>query len=382
MELKLAEVFQDGMVMQRQKPIRLFGTAERGVTVTVFWNNERIAHREIPAGHFCIELPAQEAATDGTLTLETAGGERITLNHVDIGEVFLAGGQSNMEFPLRYDRGCEALCRNADAHFRFFNVGRYAFPGERTEHLKPEEPYWNRWMRFESGDAPYFSAVAAFFGKELREALPEVPVGIIGCNWGGTSASSWLDPNELSGELKIYRDEYEEAIRGLDLAKYKKAQARIRRQTYSTHGNAAQEKTMRIEATKPVNARQRALMQIFEKMQKVGPESEKRPGGLYETMLCTIVPVTLRGILFYQGESDDSHAEFYDVLLTRLIACWRRDFMDEALPFFFVQLAPFESWMSTTGEPYPLLREKQQIVEDTVGRAHVPYQHHGQRQPL
>ena len=97
----------------------------------------------------------------------------------------------------------------------------------------------------------------------------------------------------------------------------------------------------------------------------IGPRSEKRPGGLYETMLKKIAPYTARGVLWYQGENDEAHADIYDVVLERLIACWR-ELWGEKLPFLIVQLAPFEYWTEEGRMIFPMIREKQEQVSRHV----------------
>lgn len=97
-----------------------------------------------------------------------------------------------------------------------------------------------------------------------------------------------------------------------------------------------------------------------------GPKSELRPCGLYESMLRQVAPYTIRGFLFYQGETDgDNHPELYRTIFPALIGCFRSLWQEE-LPFLFVQIAPFGSWMQSTGEPYTAIREAQQLVSETA----------------
>lgn len=90
----------------------------------------------------------------------------------------------------------------------------------------------------------------------------------------------------------------------------------------------------------------------------IGPYHQNRPGGLYEYMLKTIAPFPVSGVLWYQVESDETHAEIYKGVLSDMIDCWR-ELWKCTLPFFCVQLAPFEVWLAATGERFPVLRQQQ-----------------------
>lgn len=96
-----------------------------------------------------------------------------------------------------------------------------------------------------------------------------------------------------------------------------------------------------------------------------GPHHHYRPGGLYEMMVKSIAPYSVRGIIWYQGESDSPHAEVYHSVFSQLIQCWR-DLWQETLPFLFVQLAPFGKWLAIDGSAFPELRRQQQKVAETV----------------
>lgn len=102
----------------------------------------------------------------------------------------------------------------------------------------------------------------------------------------------------------------------------------------------------------------------------MGPYNVGRPGGLYHQMLETIIPCGARGVLWYQGESDEGHADIYDRLFEAMIGCWRESFCQE-LPFLFVQLAPYGTWLGGTGEKYPELRRRQEMVSRRVPGAYM-----------
>lgn len=345
--LTLDNLFQSGMVLQRRKPVKIWGTSREEQKVTVRLNQRIILEEKVGKGNFSLFLPPQEGMEDATLEI----GDTI-LERVDFGEVWIAGGQSNMEFPLENDQNGEEMIREAeDSHFRMYTVERYSYPGEK-ESCEEENRYWNRWLSYEAPACRNFSAVAVYFALELRKM--GVPVGILNCNWGGTTASTWLDADLLQGKLAIYRKEYEEVLSKLDRRKYEEDNRFIRR----GRGTAEMK---RIEAQYPERRKEALVM---------GPWHENRPGGLYEMMVKQLIGYTIQGVIWYQGESDDKKPELYGELFRKVILCWRRDW-EEELPFLFVQLAPFDSNGSCKGDRYPILRKQQELVSKTVPKTYM-----------
>lgn len=373
--IRLAEVFQEGMVLQRRKEIRIWGSCEGEQYLKVYLNDEFMGKIDIrqmkqgPAGKlFAFTLPPQEAMEDGRLRILGASGKELVIEHVDIGEVWIAGGQSNMEFLLQYDReGEQVNAQAADPHLRYFEVGKYAFDGEKEEGLK-DGSYWDRWLQFTPREAGWFSAVGAYFALQLRRKL-KVPVGIISCNWGGTSASAWLDERVLRRDplLRVYTDAYDKAVKNQDPERYREKNFNMRFKANGEARAARNEEMMRKEAVKGPGPLMKAGARIFSLLTVTGPHDEHRPGGLYRCMLQKIAGYSCQGVIWYQGESDDIYADRYDKLFAAMIQCWRRDWQED-LPFLFVQLAPFEAWAGCSGKAYALLRQQQQKVEDEVAR--------------
>lgn len=173
-----------------------------------------------------------------------------------------------------------------------------------------------------------------------------VPVGIISCNWGGTSASAWLDKKYLETEkLSIYLKEYAEAVTNLEMDEYERLNRIFRK------GRGTMESLMAAEHFPLERKKAFAL----------GPWSENRPGGLYESMLKRIIPFAARGVIWYQGESDDRKPELYAELFEAMIDCWRMEW-GYCLPFLYVQLAPFARQGDNNGNGYPEIRRQQSSV--------------------
>lgn len=369
--LKLAEIFQNGMVLQRNKPIRLWGKSDRDQQIEIYIDAEFVKREHISKGDFEVELPMREASTGITLSITYSDNASIILTNIDIGEVWIAGGQSNMEFQLRYDKDGDKMIAGAkDPHFRFYDVGKYAWKGEREMDLK-DHRYWDRWLEFNSDNAPYFSAVGVYFALRLRREL-DVPVAIIGCNWGGSPASAWLDEKIIrrNRKLRIYADEFDCSIAGIDMERYLE---RLKHPSgYDTNPKVAAqiEKRMCTEILKKPNLLTYIVGKIIVLSSKTGPYDYNRPGGLYENMIKKIAGYTCSGFLWYQGEADYLKADIYDELLSQLIICWRKTWGEE-LPFLITQLTSYLGWKECSGKNYHILREQQQRVADRMNKVYL-----------
>lgn len=364
--VRLAEIFQDNMVLQREKEVRLMGECMCACTLTVYLNNVCVAEKQCEAGAFAVMLPGQRAMENATLLVHAACADReteIVFSNVDFGEVWIAGGQSNMEFALRFDaEGGKQIAAASDEHFRFYDVGEYASAEAKRA---PDAPAgWDRWLSYCPAYAPDFSAVGTYFALMLRERL-KVPVGIVGCNWGGTSASAWVPEQLLRGnrKLRVYTDRYERDMQGFDPQKYEKQLQRER--AYWSRPSVARESEhrMKYEVLGPPGHLARLKERVRQKRLKLGPCSQNRPGGLYEVMVRQAAGYTAAGVLWYQGETDYDHADIYEELLRTLIGAWREAW-GEKLPFLLVQLASYEGWAECSGETFHIIRRSQQKVAD------------------
>lgn len=366
--IALADIFQSGMVLQRGKKIRIWGETDSEQKITVLVNGSPEAEGEFAAGTFELYLSPREAATDNRITVKGLAGDKIVLEDVDFGEVWIAGGQSNMEFQLCYDaEGKELIAKAGDEHLRFYDVARYAFAGEREEGLK-DDSCWDTWLTFTPHNAGHFSAVGLYFARRLRERF-DVPVGIVGCNWGGTTAAAWTDEEFLKEdpELQVYTDQYAAILEELDLEEYKKRDREARETLNHFIFEWLQRKLLR-DGVHPLLQKLLLPLAKYDPRPPMGPNSENRPGGLYHNMLQRVTGFTCRGVIWYQGESDTDRPRLYSRLFTTMINCWRRDW-EEELPFLFVQLAPYHRWLGESGDNFPALREEQEWVNKNIKSA-------------
>ena len=368
-DFKTAAVFSDHMVLQRNKWTAVFGEAENGAVVkaslfddkgAVLCENSCIAEN----GRWLLQLEPQSAQTGCKLEL-TCGNETKSFCDIAVGEVWLAGGQSNMEFELQNckEGPAELADDAAGKNVRFYYTNKI---GWMDEHFYEAErkTCWQTWNSSARGS---WSAVGYFFAKKLAADLDCV-VGVIGCNWGGTSASAWMRREflEEDRDLNTYLSDYEKATRGKSIEQQCKEF-----DDYEIENAAWQEKFSKLWEKQPGITWAEAE-KILGKNPWPGPASCKnpyRPTGLYDCMVSRILPYTLKGVLWYQGESDDHKPAFYYKLFRALIDNWRTDWKDEDLPFVFVQLPVHRYEADPDFRHWCVVRECQAKVHATVRNA-------------
>ena len=336
-----ASVFSDHCVLQRNKPIRIWGTADTDTLVQVNVNGNT-ATCLVTDHDWLVELPAMEAGGPYTLEISCEGKVYHCFRDVWIGEVWLAGGQSNMEYPLAQDGDCKSAMTEAlHKNLRFFQVPRLTYKDDYYYRAEQE----NHWTLPTDEELRDWSAVGYYFAAELAEKL-DLTIGIIGCNFGGTSACAWQDKETLLSheDTRIYWDEYEELLQTQDPQKYEEERA-----DYLAWQKDWQPRMDAFYAEHPTATWDEAqeAVGISRWPGPMGPKHAFRPCGLYETMLQRVVPYTLAGFLYYQGESDEHRPYSYYHLFKNMIGLWRREFKDEALPFLCVQL-PIHHYLSDT----------------------------------
>lgn len=366
--IKLAAVFSDECVLQREKNIAIFGTGEEGTLVKANLCGKTLETEEVQEsegearvknGRFEILLPPLAAGLHHTLTV-TDGTDTVTLKEIAIGEVWLAGGQSNMEFELQNCTEHEVLNNPANEMIRFYYTQKKAYMD--ADFIASEEQ--TAWECFGGKGTKYWSAVGYFFAEKLQEQL-QVPVGIIGCNWGGTSASAWMPREALleDRDLQIYVDLYEEAVAGKSEEEQRREYDEyvIYQAEFDKKADACYRENPDIEWAQ--------VLEIVGECRWPGPmgcSNPYRPAGLYECMLKRVMPYSLKGFLYYQGESDDHLPHLYQKLFTRMIRQWREDWGDETLPFVFAQLPMHRYKQDADFKNWCLIREAQKSVYDTV----------------
>ncbi len=360
-----ASLFGNGAVLCRRKVIRLFGEAEDGKIVkarlldtdgALLAGGESIA----AGGRFLICLPPQEAREGCSLCFE-CGEEQVISRDILVGDVFLDGGQSNMELPLwDADEGKERIGSHHAPQVRYFHVPKCPVTDEKQK----EEGRKAHWQKIVPGSGGDMSAVAYFFAMEAHREK-NVPVGMIDCWWGGTSITCWMEESWLRGtrEGALYLERYEAQCGGKTLEAYYAEEAAWQKEMDEWNRSVARfrEEHPACVWDEVINA-----CGYCPWHPPVGPASPYRPAGLAEPMLKTVAPAALSGILFYQGEADAGQTHHYDTLLEQMILYWRQLFQDEGLPFLNVQLPMWRDEGAEDTFTWPEIRLCQARVRDRI----------------
>ncbi len=316
-QLRLPSLISDHMVLQRDMPVRLWGTAAPNERVTVRFRGQEIATTADEKGRWQVTLPPAPAG--GPFDLVVRGGDsEIVVRDVLVGEVWVASGQSNMEWPVAMAMNAEQEIAQAnDAQIRFFQV-----PHRVAE--TPQEEGQGAWRVCSPETVKNFSAVAYFFARELRQHL-KVPVGVIQATWGGTPAEAWTSLPTLQSDpaFRPLLDRWAKI-----LAEYPVARQRYEAELQKWREAAEQAKAQ----GKPVPPQPRPPL---------GPEHPHRPANLFNGMIAPLTKFTIRGVIWYQGESNVGRAAEYRRLFPAMITDWRKAWGLGDFPFLFVQLANF-----------------------------------------
>lgn len=272
----------DGMVLQQEKPARLWGTAAAGEKVTVEFREQTVTTVTSSDGRWKLELTATTAG--GPFPLVIRGTNELRFKEVYVGEVWVCSGQSNMGWPVATRPGSKELQGTENPMIRLFTVPQRLSDDPETE-LSREQPGSGRWQACGPESLVGFSAVAYYFGRELAETR-KVPIGLIHASYGGSSIEQWIERDALAA-------------------------------------------TKRKLPSPPPS--------MGDRVRAASPKTSK----LYNGMIAPLVPFGIRGVIWYQGEADVGQAGSYEKLFTGLIENWRRVWNRGPFPFLFVQIAPY-----------------------------------------
>jgi sialate O-acetylesterase len=323
-EVRLPKIFTDGAVLQRDRAVPVWGWAEAGKKVSVKFAGQEKSVQAGPDGRWRVDLDAMPASAENrVLEVAEESGHRVEVKDVLVGEVWLASGQSNMEWSIGASRQEDQDAAKAGPVPLLRLI---AVPKQVSPYRQPD--FEGRWTPATPETAMPFSAVAYFFGRRLTEELG-IPVGMIHSSWGGSRIEPWLADEGFEGieDLREMR-EYREA-RSPETPKFEEI---MRRHLASTRAwvDAAERA---LQARQPVPG-QPAAPQIL----AVG---SNQAIGTYQAMIHPVVPYGLRGFLWYQGESNVGEGMLYTLKMQALIQGWRKQFGVPQAPFLYVQLAPF-----------------------------------------
>jgi sialate O-acetylesterase len=332
--LTLGPLFTDHAVLQRDKPVAIWGLAEPEEEVQVRFHNQTAHARADAEGRWVAVLNALPAIAEGA-ELTVTGRETITLKDVVVGEVWLCSGQSNMVWTVaRSDNAEQEIAAANFPAIRHIKIqGKVAASPQRDV----KTTGWELATADKVGD---FTAVGYFFGRHLHRELG-VPVGLINSAWAGSQIEAWLSRQAIESDpaFAVIPKRWSQI-----LADYPKMKAEYDRKMSEWQSDQA--KSSEADATAKKRPSKPEL--------PFGPGHYNTPSGLYNSMIHPLLPYALRGTIWYQGEGNAARAGEYAKLFSTLITSWRADFGQGEFPFYWVQLA------NRGGRrPWPELREAQ-----------------------
>src|SRR6202451_3795648 len=318
-ELRLASVISDHAVLQRDAPIHLWGGPSPAEKITIHFHDQSVATTASRLGLWEAWLMPETAG--GPFTLTVHGSSELTRSDLLVGDVWFASGQSNMEMPL-VGFPPSAHVTNASQEIAQADLPQVRLL--RMEHQSSASPLAGisaAWQPGPPETAKDFSAVAYFFAREISRR-EHIPIGVIDSSWGGTPIDSWISLDGLSADASLMpaftaRDHFADMQTNLSLIE-------------------SAEKSADAEA---------AAHNLPKPSHPWHPDPVSWiPAGLYNGMVAPFTPYAIKGLLWYQGETDSApdRAGLYAKLLPTLIADWRQQWGLGNLPFLFVQISSFE----------------------------------------
>jgi sialate O-acetylesterase len=349
----LPAVISSGAVLQRQMPIPIWGWDNPGQEITVTLEGQTQSTKADANGFWLLKLPAREAGGPYALTIK--GSTTADLTDILIGEVWFCSGQSNMAWQMRQTSHLNDELPTANRPtLRTLNVPvnkRTApYPREWASKYplegKSKSPAWTPCT---PESLPNFSGVAFHFGKNIQTEL-NVPVGLINSSLGGSLIEAWLSKPSLESNpaFKPVIDRQQEAIEGykVRLDTYNKLTAKTKSApTAPTTAPASQPATKAL--VKPIHP----------------DDTYAAPAALYNSMVVAVAPYAIRGVIWYQGESNSTRPTEYQALLTGLITDWRKTWSQNDFPFLVVQLPNYKA------ETWPYIREAQSKAVQSLPNA-------------
>lgn len=332
-EVKLPHVLSDHAVLQRGAPIHLWGWATPRAHLKARFHAQTVATDVDAIGTWSLYLAPESAGGPYTLTI-TGDGADTKVDDLLVGDVWFASGQSNMEFPLNgfphsavLKNGAQEIAAATNPRLRLLHVGQ-----QLSDFPLADTP--DTWTTCTPETAAKFSAVAYFFGREIA-SKEDVPIGLIDSAWGGTPADSWVSMDTLGTDPQLLpafaaRSHFANNLTNSDL--------KIAEEQRETAAAKAAGKPAPKFGWHPFNG-------------------SWIPAGIYNGMVAPFTPLSIKGFLWYQGESNSGHdrAPYYRTLFPALIADWRMHFSQGNLPFLFVQISSFNS----PGEDWGTIRDAQ-----------------------
>jgi sialate O-acetylesterase len=310
----VASILQSNMVVQQDKPFKLWGTAKPGDKVLIIadWNGKTVEVLTNASGKWIVEVIVPKAIKGNfnkhTITIKHQE-KKVELTNILIGEVWVCSGQSNMELTMQpappWHKGVENYSDEIAAA-NYPNIRIFNMPRDTSSIL--EEQTVGKWEECTSNTVNDFSGVAYYFGRELLSKL-DIPIGLIKAAYGGASCQAFIPRETLESDTLLKRKYLDKYL---------------------------------------INPKEVQLT--------------NRPSLMFNKMINPLTNLSIRGFLWYQGESNSNDKD-YVRLCTALINSWRANFAQGDLPFYYVQMTPY-NWKSEDKyqDSYAYFRESQQEI--------------------
>lgn len=306
----MPKIFGDNMVLQQNCQVAFWGTAKKNASVTVetSWSKDVVSVKTGKDGKWALKV--QTPSAGGPYTVTVSDGEKLVFNNVLIGEVWLCSGQSNMEMPMK-GFGSQPVegatdyivSAKPECPIRMFTV-------KRVPSFEVEEDLPGGSWRLHQPDAVADCSATAYFFAEMVQRVTGVPVGLVISNWGGTRIEPWLD-----------------------------------------------EATMRANSPEDM---------YYLKTKNLGDRKPQYfPTMLFNSMIAPLIPYTIKGIIWYQGEANRLKPEMYKVLQPAYVQMMRNYWDDQNIPFYFTQIASF-NYRNPTATDAAIFRDAQAATLKTI----------------
>lgn len=300
--LKLPALVSDNMVIQQSTQINIWGWADKNnkVEIKPSWNNIAISTSSDKEGKWKTTLQTPKAGGPYSIKISN-NNETITLENVMVGEVWLASGQSNMEMPVKgyasepINGNNELILHSKNPKIRMITIKRNSSP-------QAVDDFVGSWKEASPNNTGDFSAVAYVFAQKLNRVL-DIPIGIIHSSWGGTPVEAWTQKEAIDEVVTVEE-----------------------KQTFSYNSNK-------------------------------NKRDQDAPSQLFNGMIHPLLNYKIKGVIWYQGESNRNHPKVYQKTFPLMIKNWRQLWNNDEMPFYYVQIAPYGRYDDKVNSA--LLRETQ-----------------------
>ncbi len=345
--LKLHPIFTDNIVLQRDMPVPIWGTSDPEDKITVSFSEQTKDAVTDKDGKWIVKLdPLKVSAEPQVLTVSSSvGDQKLKIENVLVGDVWVCSGQSNMAFTLSGAKDSQKEIAEADfPSIRYFKV-------VNKTSQEPTPALAGKWDVCSPKTASGFSAVGYFFGRELYKKL-NIPIGLINSSWGGTVAEAWTPWKTLESnpELSVITQKFSEQMKNYP-------------ETKKNYEKALENWSAKFGDKKEGDELEEGKKVPRKPAPPLGPDGHNAPARLYNGMISPLMPLAIKGVIWYQGESNVGRAKQYNVLLSALISDWRKNWAQGDFPFIIVQLANYRNSLSSPAESsWAELRESQYLT--------------------